>query len=134
MLKADDIATMQPLSKNTMPRANDVMCQEDAVRYASQLSPSQRMDVGGCYAVKCVPCGLCTVGLHYVSGSGSGMCGGCGTTPFACFALPMSWKDPYWISFKRDMTVVVVDGERQTLACYPGERAENPCCVCRKVS
>jgi hypothetical protein len=46
----------------------------------------------------------------------------------------LSYKDPYWISVKRDMTMMVVDGERQTLACYPGEHAENPCCLFKKVS
>jgi hypothetical protein len=133
-MMADDIATMEPPSKNTMSRTNDVMCQKEALRYASQLSRLQRTNVGGCYAVKCVPCGLCTFGLHYVCGSESSMCWGCGTSPFACCALPLSFQDPYWISVKRDMTMMVVDGERQTLACYPGEHAENPCCVFTKVS
>jgi hypothetical protein len=132
-MMADDVTTTKPPSENMMVRTNDVMRQKDAVRYASQLSTSQRTDVGGCYALKCVPCGLCTIGLHYVSGSQSSMCWGCGTIPFACCALPLSWKDPYWISVKRDMTIMVVDGERQTLACYPGELAENPCCVWTKV-
>ena len=51
-----------------MSRASDVMPQEDALAYASKLTPSQRMDVGGCYLVRCVPCGLAPVGLHSVCG------------------------------------------------------------------
>jgi hypothetical protein len=108
------------------------MPQEDALAYASKLTPSQRMDVGGCYLVRCVPCGLCPVGLHYVCG-GSALCWGCGTTPFACCSLPMPFVDPYFRSLKRDFTVVVVDAAKQTMACYPGERARDPCCVWHKL-
>jgi len=115
-----------------MSRASDVMPQEDALAYASKLTPSQRMDVGGCYLVRCVPCGLCPVGLHYVCG-GSALCWGCGTTPFACCSLPMPFVDPYFRSPKRDFTVVVVDAAKQTMACYPGERARDPCCVWHKL-
>jgi hypothetical protein len=76
-----------------------------------------------------------------MSGSRSGKCVGCGTTPFACFACPLSWKNPYWTTSTekmglrlQEMAVVVVDGERQTLVCYPCKSTENLCCVCRKVS
>jgi hypothetical protein len=29
--------------------------------------------------------------------------------------------------------VVVVDAAKQTLACYPGERARDPCCLWQKI-
>ena len=115
-----------PPAVEKMSRASDVMPQEDALAYASRLTPSQRMDVGGCYVVRCVPCGLCPVGLHYACG-GSALDWGCGTTPFACCALPMPFVDPDFRSLKQDCTVVVVDAAKQTLACYPGERARDPC-------
>ena len=124
--------TTPPLVEK-MSRASDVMPQEEALAYASKLTPSQRMDVGGCYLVRCVPCGLCPVGLHYACG-GSALCWGCGTSPFLCCSLPMPFVDPYFRSSpKRDCTVVVVDAAKQTLACYPGERARDPCCLWQKI-
>merc|ERR1712205_75986 len=82
-----------PPAVEKMSRASDVMPQEDAMAYASKLTPSQRMDVGGCYVVRCVPCGLCPVGLHYACG-GSSLCWGCGTTPFACCCAAHAVRGP----------------------------------------
>jgi hypothetical protein len=119
----------QPLTK---PPPSLVMSQKDAIAYASKLTPSQRMDVKGCYQIKCVPCGGFPVGCHYICG-GASLCWGCGTTPFVCCSLPMSWMDPFWRSPKRDATVMVIDGDTQTMACYPGERGDQPCCICVKL-
>ena len=58
---------------------------------------------------------------------------GCGTTPFACFEIPMPFIDPYFRSIKRDGAVMVVNAEDQTLACYPGEQAEDPICIWSKL-
>jgi hypothetical protein len=45
----------------------------------------------------------------------------------------MPFVDPYFRSPKRDCVVVVVDAAKQTMACYPGERARDPCCVWHKL-
>jgi hypothetical protein len=129
-----DISFKKPgaetMSRNT--EEGDVMPQSEALAYASALPRAQRSDVSGCYCLKCVPCGSFPIGAHCVCG-GDALCWGCGTIPFACFAIPMPFIDPYFRSVKRDCTVMLVDAERGTLACYPGEKAEKPCCIWSKL-
>ena len=128
-MKGDDILFKKPgaeaMSRNTK---GDVMPQTEALAYASALPPVQRSDVSGCYCLKCVPCGSFPIATHCVCG-GDSLCWGCGTIPFACCSIPMPFIDPYFRSIKRDCTVMLVDAERGTLACYPGEKAEKPCCI-----
>lgn len=121
-----------PSSVPAMSRGGEKVCQQDALVYAAKLPEAERKFVKGCYVVKCVPCGRCPVALNYVWG-GPSLCYNCTTAPFVCCALPMPFVDPYFRSIKRDATVVVVDGERGTMNCYPGEKAESPCCVCVKM-
>jgi hypothetical protein len=132
-MSGDDILFKKPgaeaMSRNTK---GDVMPQTEALAYASALPPAQRSDVSGCYCLKCVPCGLFPIATHCVCG-GDSLCWGCGTIPFACCSIPMPFIDPYFRSIKRDCTVMLVDAERGTLACYPGEKAEKPCCIWSKL-
>jgi hypothetical protein len=42
--------------------------------------------------------------------------------------------DPYYLSLKQDMAVVVVDQEKKTLACYAGVGNDcGQCCMCYKM-
>ncbi|CAL6335189.1 unnamed protein product [Bathycoccus prasinos] len=88
----------EAMSRNTK---GDVMPQTEALA----------SDVSGCYCLKCVPCGSFPIATHCVRG-GDSLCWWYGTIPFACFAIPMPFIDPYFRSVKRDCTVMLVDAER----------------------
>ena len=131
-MNGDDILLKPSAEAMSRSTTGDVMPQTEARAYALSLPPAQRREISGCYCLKCVLCGSFPAAAHCVCG-GSSLCWGCGTTPFACFAIPMPFIDPYFRSIKRDCVVMVVNAEDQTLACYPGEQAEDPICIWSKL-
>lgn len=101
--------------------------------YARSIPREARTDTSGCYVHKCLACGGMPVGCAYHCG-GESLWLGFSTYPFMCCSLPLGFTDPYYLSFKQDMTVVVVDEEKKTLACYGGVgNTCDQCCVCYKL-
>jgi len=92
------------------------------------------MDTSGCYVHKCLPCGGLPLGCAYHCG-GTSLWFGLSTYPFMCCSLPLQFvSDTYYLSFKQDMAVVMVDQEKKTLACYGGvNNGCDQCCVCVKL-
>ena len=56
------------------------------------------------------------------------------TVPFGCFAAPLGYENPTYVSLKRDVAMILVDERKSTVACYGGtSKAKTPCCLCRRV-
>jgi hypothetical protein len=94
-------------------------------------APADR-DIGGCYAIKCVPMGGCCVGCVFNASGGDCMCPIHSFVPFSCCVLPYSREPPGggWASAKRDSHIFKIDAQAGTLGCYMGSSL---CCLCTKM-
>ena len=102
-----------------------------AVAYCESLPPERHIPRSGCYVYKC---GSVPVSCGYHVASASCLSWNLTTIPFGCFAAPLGYENPEYVSLKRDVAMILVDEQKSTVACYGGtSRAKTPCCLCHRV-
>jgi len=107
-----------------------VLTHKESHRLAKGIKSSSAVPKSGCYVHYCVYCGGergCPIGMSYNKFTREIMCWSLNTYPFGCCSLPMQrdWKE--YVSIKTDIKVVVIDKEKNTLACFSGVQ----CCYCQ---
>ena len=114
-----------------MSRKGEAIPLGAAVAYCESLPPERRVPRSGCYVYEC---GSVPVSCGYHFASDSCLSWNLTTVPFGCFAAPLGYENPTYVSLKRDVAMILVDERKSTVACYGGtSKAKTPCCLCRRV-
>ena len=126
--QAQNAWTMAPFAANAMADPAKVTREEAE---GIDRAAADR-DIGGCYAIKCVPMGGCCIGCVLNASGGDSMCPIHSFVPFSCCVLPYSRGPPGsgWASAKRDSHIFKIDAQSGTLGCYMGS---SMCCLCTRI-
>ena len=90
-----------------MSRKGEAIPLGAAVAYCESLPPERRVPRSGCYVYEC---GSVPVSCGYHFASDSCLSWNLTTVPFGCFAAPLGYENPTYVSLKRDVAMILVDG------------------------